>query len=174
MNAPEYARTPRRFSVPLSARVVIGVLLGTALGMVFRREPYFFGLSNTDLGDLGRLVIDLLKALAVPLILFAILDAFCRTRVSAHRGARLIGICLVNVSVAFAIGLTLMNTLKPGEHWRGRMDQLSSIVQKEIGPVELPSTVTAAPSPSTPAAGATAPGKEKPEGASLSPIENLK
>ena len=174
MHSPEFARGPRRFSIPLSARVVIGVLLGTALGMVFRRDPYFFGLSNADLGDLGRLVIDLLKALAVPLIFFAILDAFCRTRVSAGRGARLIGICLVNVSVAFAIGLTLMNTLKPGEHWRGRMDQLSSVVQQEIGPVELPSTVSAPPSAAPPSTSAKPSGTEKPKPATLSPIENLK
>ena len=55
----------------------------------------------------------------MPLILFAILDAFLRVEISARRGGWLVLICLVNVSVAFAIGLTLLNTLRPGDKWPG-------------------------------------------------------
>lgn len=110
--------------MPLYLRILIGVALGTALGLVFGEGPIVLGLRNEQLGDLGLLVIRLLKALAVPLIFFAILDAFVRTAISARRGAKMIVICLVNVSVAFAIGLTIMNTWRPGEAWRGRFDTL--------------------------------------------------
>lgn len=110
--------------MPLYLRILIGVALGTALGLVFGEGPIVLGLRNKQLGDLGLLVIRLLKALAVPLIFFAILDAFVRTAISARRGAKMIVICLVNVSVAFAIGLTIMNTWRPGEAWRGRFDTL--------------------------------------------------
>ena len=120
-----------RFRLPLYVRVLIGVGLGAALGVAFGTQPYLFGLKNADLGNLGMLVIRLLKALAVPLVLFAILDAFVRTRITARRGGKLVLICLVNVSVAFLIGLTLMNTLRPGVQWRGHLDELAGIVQKE-------------------------------------------
>ncbi len=95
-------------------QVILGVTLGSVLGVTFGKEPFFLGAGNEQLGDLGMLVIRLLKALAVPLVLFAILDAFLTTKLSARAGLKLVLICAVNVSVAFAIGLTLMNVLEPG------------------------------------------------------------
>jgi Na+/H+-dicarboxylate symporter len=121
----------RRFWLPLYVRVLLGVFAGIALGMIFKTGPIVGGIRNEDLGQLGLLVIRLLKALAVPLILFAILDAFLRVRISARRGGWLILICLFNVSVAFAIGLTLLNGLRPGDKWRGRLDQIAGVVQQE-------------------------------------------
>ena len=113
--------------------MLLGVAAGIAFGMVFKTGPILGGLRNEDLGVLGLLVIRLLKALAVPLILFAILDAFLRVEISARRGGWLILICLCNVAVAFAIGLTLMNTLRPGEQWRGRLGEIAGIVEHETG-----------------------------------------
>lgn len=115
---------PRRRHLPLYVRVLIGVVLGAILGIAFEKRPYLFGLRNEDLGALGMLVIKLLRALAVPLVLFAILDAFCRTRISGRQGGRLVLICLVNVSVAMIIALTIMNTLRPGERWQGHLDEI--------------------------------------------------
>lgn len=120
--------TSRRRSFPLYLRVLAGVLLGALLGVVFGTRPYLLGLSNEDLGRLGLLVIKLLRALAVPLVLFAILDAFTRTRISARRGGKLILICLVNVSVAMLIGLTIMNTLRPGDRWQGQIEEVRRVV----------------------------------------------
>ncbi len=102
------------FHLPLFVQVIIGVSLGAVLGVVFGKEPFLLGAGNEQLGDLGLLVIRLLKALAVPLVLFAILDAFLTTQISARAGLKLLLICAVNVSVAFGIGLTLMNVLEPG------------------------------------------------------------
>jgi DAACS family dicarboxylate/amino acid:cation (Na+ or H+) symporter len=109
----------------LSLRVVIAVALGTLLGLWGGTEPYLGSYGNADLGQLGMLVIRLLKALAVPLILFAIMDAFLRAPITARAGGRLVAICAVNVSVAFIIGLTLMNLLRPGEVLQGRIEQLA-------------------------------------------------
>lgn len=105
---------PRLSKVPLYAQVIAAVVAGSALGLIFGKTPYLFGAGNEQLGELGMLVIRLLKALAVPLVLFAILDTFLKTRLSAKSGGKLLLICLVNVSVAFAIGLSLMNALEPG------------------------------------------------------------
>ncbi|WP_133717644.1 dicarboxylate/amino acid:cation symporter [Methylocaldum gracile] len=111
---------------PLSIRVLIGVALGALLGVVGGDEAYLWGLRNDHLGQLGMLVIRLLKALAVPLILFAILDAFARTHISARSGGRLVTICLINVSVACMIGLLLMNAIEPGLAWQDRIEQLTA------------------------------------------------
>jgi DAACS family dicarboxylate/amino acid:cation (Na+ or H+) symporter len=86
------------------------------------------GLDTNVLGQLGMLVIRFLKALAVPLILFSILDSFLREPITARAGGRVVVICLINVSVAFVIGLTLMNLLQPGLEWRGRLEEMATRV----------------------------------------------
>lgn len=127
------------FHLPLYVRVLIGVFLGASLGLLFGARPYLFGLiSNEQLGQLGMVVIRLLKALAVPLILFAILDAFCRTTIRLKHGGKLILICLVNVSVAMTIGLTLMNLLRPGEQWQGKMEKLMMELHLQSSEVKPP------------------------------------
>ncbi|HYE37678.1 dicarboxylate/amino acid:cation symporter [Methylocaldum sp.] len=128
-------------------RVLIGVALGALLGVVGGDEPYLWGLRNDHLGQLGMLVIRLLKALAVPLILFAILDAFTRTHISAKSGGRLVTICLINVSVACAIGLFLMNVIEPGLAWRDRIEQLTAQVSGNPASGSLKSVPTASLNP---------------------------
>jgi DAACS family dicarboxylate/amino acid:cation (Na+ or H+) symporter len=118
----------RKARLPLYARVLIGVVFGLILGIVFGKRPIVGGLTNDDLGALGLLVIKALRALAVPLVLFAILDAFVKTRISARSGARLIGICLVNVTVAMVIGLTILNTLRPGDRWRAHLGDMAEAI----------------------------------------------
>ena len=125
---PDNAR-PARFRVPLWAQVLVGVIVGAALGSTFGTRPYLFGLTNQHLGELGMLVIRLLKALAGPLILFAILDAFVRIGVTGRRFARLVLICLLNVSVALTIGLVLLNTMRPGLAWRDNLGRLSAAAE---------------------------------------------
>ncbi len=134
-------------AMPLYLRILVGVALGAIFGVLFGDGTIVLGLRNQHLGDLGLLVIRLLKALAVPLIFFAIVDAFVRTRISARQGGKMVLICLVNVSVAFTIGLTIMNTWRPGEAWRGRFQELAA---------------------HTPAAGAPAA-----PGATLDPLKNV-
>jgi len=134
--------------LPLFARVLIGVALGAVVGVVFGTGDIALGVTTGDLGTLGILVVRVLKMLAVPLVTFAVLDAIVRTDLSGRMGARLLLICAMNVSVAFVIGLTLMNTIEPGNLWYGHLDELTS----------------------TP--GLTAP-KQPPPDATLSPLENL-
>jgi Na+/H+-dicarboxylate symporter len=55
--------------LPLALQVIIGVIIGTLLGILFGTETYLWGaLKNETLGQLGMLVICLLKNLATPLI----------------------------------------------------------------------------------------------------------
>ena len=112
------------FYWPLSVQVLIAMTLGVALGEFGGQEPYLGGLDNNTLGQIGMLIIRFLKALAVPLILFGVLDAIISSEVAARMAGRLVIICLINVTVAFSIGLTLMNTLRPGDAWRGHTEEL--------------------------------------------------
>ncbi len=134
--------------LPLFARVLIGVAFGALLGVAFGGGEIVLGVTTADLGALGLLVIRVLRMLAVPLVAFAVLDAIVRSEVSARMGGRLIVICMFNVSVAFTIGLALMNTIEPGNVWYGQLDELTSELELE------------AP-------------KHAPPGVSLSPIENI-
>ena len=109
---------------PLSIQALAAMLLGTLLGVVGGQGRYFGFLDNASLGQIGLLVIRFLKTLAVPLIFFGILDALIRNPIKASSGLRLFIICLINVSVAMAISLGLMNMLEPGLAWQGKIDEM--------------------------------------------------
>jgi Na+/H+-dicarboxylate symporter len=134
--------------LPLYVRVLIGVALGAALGIGVGTGEIVGGVSTGDLGQIGLLVVRALKTLAVPLVFLAVIDAIIRTEVSFREGGRLILICLFNVSVAFAIGLTLMNAIEPGADWRDHIEDLT-------GRDDLPEM------------------KQAPAGTTLSPVENI-
>jgi len=114
--------------VPLYTQVLLAAAGGTLLGIAFGQEPFLGWLRNEHLGRLGLIVITLLKTLAIPLIFFAILDAFIRTSLPLRQGAKLIVICVINLSVAMTIGLLLMNLWEPGVTWQGHIDELLNIV----------------------------------------------
>lgn len=105
--------------IPLYVRILFGVALGLIAGSAL-------GPRAAPLGELGLLVIRLLKALATPLILFAILDTFLRTHIPARKGALLVALSALNAAVAVVIGLGAANGLRAGERWSGRMAELLS------------------------------------------------
>ena len=113
---------------PLYTQVLLAVTGGALLGALFGQDPYLGGLRNEQLGKLGLFVVTLLKTLAIPLIFFAILDALIRTSIPLRQGGKLLVICLVNVSVAMAIGLAIMNIWQPGLAWLGHVDELLHLV----------------------------------------------
>ncbi|MBM4128445.1 MAG: dicarboxylate/amino acid:cation symporter [Nitrospira sp.] len=119
---------PGRQRFPLYAQVLLAVICGTTLGVVFGQEPYLNGLRNEQLGQLGLWVVWILKTLAVPLIFFAIMDSLIRASLPLRQGAKLITICLINVSVAMMIGLTIMNLWEPGKSWHGHVEDLLHVV----------------------------------------------
>ena len=106
---------------PMYLRVLAGVLLGAAIGLTFATRPIVFGGTTAELGEIASLYIQLLTTLATPLIFFAILDAFVRTHITGRQGAKMFAICGVNIAVAFAIGLTIINVWQPGRAWQGTL-----------------------------------------------------
>jgi Na+/H+-dicarboxylate symporter len=98
---------PRR--IPLYVQILTGITLGMAAGLWLGKEA-------APLGQIGTLVIQLVKLFAVPLLLFAILDAFLKTEIAGRAAGRMIAITSINTAVALAIGLGLSNWLEPGRH----------------------------------------------------------
>jgi Na+/H+-dicarboxylate symporter len=99
-NAPYLGLSPtRRVAIAMVLGGLTGVVLGTRVG---------------GFGEAGKVVIGLIKMLAAPLILFAVLDAFLRTTIKARSGFLMVGIAGVNATLALVIALALTNTLQPG------------------------------------------------------------
>jgi Na+/H+-dicarboxylate symporter len=105
MDEPRKNAAFLRFSP--TSRVAIAMVLGGLTGGIL--GPWAGGV-----GEAGKAVISLIKMLAAPLILFAVLDAFLRTTIKVRSGLMMIGIATVNAVLALVIGLTLTNTLQPG------------------------------------------------------------
>ena len=103
----EAGRPKQRFPLYLQiiAALVLGLLLGPLLGQ--RAAP---------LGELGRLVVQLIKGVATPLLFFAIVNAVLRAEVQGRGALRMLVAAILNASVALFIGLLISNVLRPGQH----------------------------------------------------------
>jgi DAACS family dicarboxylate/amino acid:cation (Na+ or H+) symporter len=117
-----------RLRVPFVARILIAMSLGALVGQVF-------GTRVERLGAVGSVIIDLIKALAGPLLFFAVVDAFLRTHVRARSAALMVGISLTNAAVAVGIGLTLSNVIKPGAR---EPSELTSLIRESASQAEPP------------------------------------
>lgn len=100
--------------LPLVVRLVGAIVMGIVLGLALGKDAAF-------LGELGVLVIKLLKALATPLVFFAVVDSFCRAEIPARKGAILLVVCVVNATAAGAIAIGLSSVISPGT----RTDQVA-------------------------------------------------
>jgi len=78
-------------------------------------------------GDVSKWVIQLIKALAVPLLFLAIVNAVNQTQVTWKAGRRMVGIALLNASLALAIGLGLAAWIRPGDSLRPLWQQGASV-----------------------------------------------
>jgi Na+/H+-dicarboxylate symporter len=99
----------------LSAQIGVGLVLGVLVGPLL--GPY-----AAPLGEIGKLVIQLIKAVATPLLFLAIVNAVVTSPPLGRAGLRMVGLAVVNASIALAIGLSLSNLIAPG-----RLLQLSSL-----------------------------------------------
>jgi Na+/H+-dicarboxylate symporter len=104
-SSPPLAPRPARLSPTI--RILLAMVLGIITGLVL-------GPRVSGIGELGKLMISLIKMLAGPLVFFAVVDAFLRTRVKIRNGLTMVTISAVNATLAIIIGLGLSNLLKPG------------------------------------------------------------
>ena len=95
----------RRF--PLYLQIVVAIVLGLIVGPVLGKDAIGFG-------EIGKVVIQLIKAAATPLLFFAIVNAILKTEIQGRSALRLLFFATVNATIALSIGLAISNLLKPG------------------------------------------------------------
>lgn len=96
---------------PLFVRIIIALLLGLVAGFVL-------GMRAVDLKQVSSTILTLLKMLATPLILLAILNAIIKAAVDAKVARKLAFFLLTNTMAAICIGLLVANVVRPGT-WGG-------------------------------------------------------
>ena len=103
--------------IPLHWRIIIGLVLGVLWALLAST----LGWSEFTLNWIapwGTIFINLLKLIAVPLVLFSIIQGIASlsdTSSLGRMGLKTIGLYLVTTIIAVSTGLLLVNTIKPGE-----------------------------------------------------------
>ena len=95
-------------SVPLSLQIVLGMFLGIAVGLAFGTQVSF-------LGEIGKLLVQLIKIVAGPLLFMAIIHSIMKTEMTWGSGGKMIRIALTNATLALVVGLAVSNFLRPGD-----------------------------------------------------------
>lgn len=93
----------------LSVQIIIGMGLGVLLGL-------WLGPAAAPLSEAGKLIIQLIKVIAIPLLFLNIIHSVLKTDLNWGDGSRLIGWTALNGSLALALGLFLTNFIEPGTH----------------------------------------------------------
>jgi len=88
------------------------IILATLLGALF---GVLIGAAVEPLGVFGALYIQVIKAIAVPLVFISIIEALLTTTLSIKTATRWLGIVATNALCALALGLAVSNILRPGD-----------------------------------------------------------
>ena len=94
-------------AIPLYVRILIALVLGVITGLLLGERALVFEVPS-------RVILQLLGALAPPLIMVAVTHVLMTTEISGKTTGRLAGLLLLNTTVAIVIGMLVANALKPG------------------------------------------------------------
>ena len=108
---PRGATEKSGFRLPLSAQIAIGMALGLFLGPIL-------GKNAAPLGEVAKLVIQIIKAVAAPLLALSITNAILKTHVGWRGGIRMVGFAMLNGTLALTLGIGLSNLFRPGDTLR--------------------------------------------------------
>lgn len=115
--------------VPLHFKIIIGLILG--VGWAFLSG--YLGLSSFTMNwiaPFGDIFIRLLKLIAVPLVLFSIIDGISGlsdTSSLGRLGVKTLGMYLVTTVTAVTIGLVLVNIIQPGKKISGELQTVNRL-----------------------------------------------
>lgn len=114
-------------------KILIGMVLGILFGFIMNSVDGGKGFVSDWVKPFGTIFINLLKLIAVPLILASLIKGVSDLKdISKIKtmGLRTISIYIVTTFVAIIIGLTIVNTVKPGEGMS--VDTIEKIKQKYV------------------------------------------
>ena len=98
------------------------IIIGLVLGVVWALLSSYFGLTQFTLNwinPFGTIFINLLKLIAIPLILFSIIKGVAELSDIKKLGAigfKTLGLYIATTLFAVAVGLSLVNLIKPGKY----------------------------------------------------------
>jgi Na+/H+-dicarboxylate symporter len=95
--------------MPLSLQILVAMVLGIFGGL-------YLGAESKPLAEIGKIIIQLIKIAAIPLLFFTIIRAIITSHVQFKDAKRMIGFAIFNACVALTIGLIFSNIFKPGSH----------------------------------------------------------
>lgn len=93
--------------LPLYLRILMALVIGLITGLALGKRAAVFELPS-------KVIMQLLGALAPPLILIAVVHVLMTTEISGRTTRRLAGLLLLNTTVAILIGLGVANVIRPG------------------------------------------------------------
>jgi Na+/H+-dicarboxylate symporter len=93
----------------LFAATILALVLGTVCGM-------WLGPEAAHMGQLGKLVVRALKAVAVPMLFFAILSGVLSSQLTGKGVKRLVGVAGFNALCALVIALSINHLFNPGTY----------------------------------------------------------
>ena len=101
--------------IPLFVRIIIALVLGLTAGLFLNQMlPSDRDKQAANLKEVSTLILTLLKMLATPLILLAILNAILKAAVDGKVARKLAFYLLTNTMAAICIGLLVANVVRPG------------------------------------------------------------
>lgn len=106
-NTPSTGWLARWNAIPLYLRILGAMILGVATGVVLGERALVFDIP-------AKVILQLLGALAPPLILVAVTHVLLTTKIPGRTAGRLVFLLLLNTTMAIMIGLAVANTLQPG------------------------------------------------------------
>ncbi|MFO0788134.1 MAG: dicarboxylate/amino acid:cation symporter [Pirellulales bacterium] len=118
-------------AIPLYVRILIALAVGLAVGLVLGDRALIFEIPS-------KVILQLLGALAPPLILVAVTHVLMTTQISGKTAGRLAVLLLLNTVVAITIGLIVANIVRPGS-W-SEMKRPAAAVSNEnkpASPIEI-------------------------------------
>lgn len=95
--------------VPLYLQTVLGMFLGILVGLYFGKEA-------EELGVVSKLLIEAIKNVAIPLLFFAILDAFVNSDLKGKSFFKMCALYALNAIFAITIALLISNLFEPGKY----------------------------------------------------------
>lgn len=107
----------------LTAQITFAMLLGGVAGILLGPNLDF-------LGELGKLIIQLIKAAAIPLVFFAIIDAALSTNMNLKSAPKFVLIILINSFFATLAGLLLSNYFQAGTRLNIDFETIDKTAQK--------------------------------------------
>ena len=96
-------------AIPLYLRILLAMIVGAVTGLVLGEHALVLEIPS-------KVILQLLGALAPPLILVAVTHVLMTTELRGKMAWRLAGLLLLNTTVAIVIGLAVANIVRPGDH----------------------------------------------------------